>query len=495
MTSNQVTQMKTNKKPDVVKTTDIKYLIHIAITILLMFVFRFLPASAPLTDLGMAIIGVFIGLIYGWTFCGILWPSVLGIVALGLSGYMSVSEVMSAQFSNPTLLLLIVGLLALVALAQAGIIDYVTAKLISARFAQGKPMVVVALLMTVGMLLSSVIGSPIVMILFATLATNMFKKLGYKPTDKFCILLVIGLFSAANLGIAIWPFLGWALITLGMTSSSTGVIIPYFEYMIVILVFNSMFCILYPFFMKLLGADFSKMKDVSFSDLNSQTEAGLTKRQKTVVLLITLFFVFAIGTMLFDQGTVIGSMIHSLGILGGLLVLLTLFLMIKIDGEPLIDMKDAAAKFSWEIILLFGIALVVSAALTSEGTGVGEFFMKFLVPIFNALGPITFLIALAVAVIIITNIANNVAVAMIFISIIGMMHNQGIEVNVGVAATIITIASINGILTPASSIVGAMIHSHPYVDAMGAYKYGLLNIIYLIILISVIMIPMAYILL
>ena len=54
--------------------------IHLAITLAFMFLFRFIPAPAPLTPYGMAVIGVFLGMIYGWITSkrGLDRPSVIG---------------------------------------------------------------------------------------------------------------------------------------------------------------------------------------------------------------------------------------------------------------------------------------------------------------------------------------------------------------------------------------------------------------------------------
>ena len=56
----------------------IRNYINIAIIFGVMILFHFIPAPAPITPLGMQIIGIFLGLIYGWSTCGMLWPSLAG---------------------------------------------------------------------------------------------------------------------------------------------------------------------------------------------------------------------------------------------------------------------------------------------------------------------------------------------------------------------------------------------------------------------------------
>ena len=67
------------------KKIDLKWL-HTIIVFLLMFGFGQLPPIAPITELGMRVLGVFLGMLYGWSACSILWPSLLGMISLGMTG-------------------------------------------------------------------------------------------------------------------------------------------------------------------------------------------------------------------------------------------------------------------------------------------------------------------------------------------------------------------------------------------------------------------------
>ena len=54
---------------------DAMYYVHSFLCLLIMFGFGQLPPVEPLTALGMRLIGVFLGLLYGWIFIDIVWPS------------------------------------------------------------------------------------------------------------------------------------------------------------------------------------------------------------------------------------------------------------------------------------------------------------------------------------------------------------------------------------------------------------------------------------
>ena len=82
------------------------YYIHSLICVVLMFGLGHLPAPSPITPTGMHVVGIFIGMIYGWLTVGMTWPSILGITALGFSGRMTVVQAFQSGFGNNTILLI-----------------------------------------------------------------------------------------------------------------------------------------------------------------------------------------------------------------------------------------------------------------------------------------------------------------------------------------------------------------------------------------------------
>ena len=63
------------------------YYVHVAIGLAIMAVFWVLPPMEPITPLGMKCVGAFLGMVYLWSAIEALWPSLLGLFMIGLSGY------------------------------------------------------------------------------------------------------------------------------------------------------------------------------------------------------------------------------------------------------------------------------------------------------------------------------------------------------------------------------------------------------------------------
>ena len=88
------------------KKIDVMYWVHTVITLVLMFGIGYLEPWGELEPVGMKVLGIFIGLLWGWTTIGFVWPSLMGVCALGLSGYQTTLQVLAAGFgaANNTVL-------------------------------------------------------------------------------------------------------------------------------------------------------------------------------------------------------------------------------------------------------------------------------------------------------------------------------------------------------------------------------------------------------
>lgn len=76
----------------------------------------------------MAVIGIFFAVLYGWLFLDIVWPSLLGLVALGLAINEPMTEVIGSAFGNSTVLLILLFCMVASIINAAGIAEWMRAK-------------------------------------------------------------------------------------------------------------------------------------------------------------------------------------------------------------------------------------------------------------------------------------------------------------------------------------------------------------------------------
>ena len=100
-----------------------------------------------------------------------------------------------------------------------------------------------------------------------------------------------------------------------------------------------------------------------------------------------------------------------------------------------------------------------------------------------------FMLALGLVTFVLTNFANNVAVTITMMTIAMTMAAQ-FNFNLQVALMVITVYGVIGLLTPAGSANGAMIHSHDFITTKSAYIAGLIMMVFMTIVMAVVLIPL-----
>ena len=106
------------------KTKDFSYWIHMAITIVIMVGFGYLPAPEPVTPFGMQVLGIFIGMVYGWSMVDQIWPSLFGIIMLAVVDYDTIGNLLIAGWGSGTVWTIVMVLVFAQAVSDAGVTEY-----------------------------------------------------------------------------------------------------------------------------------------------------------------------------------------------------------------------------------------------------------------------------------------------------------------------------------------------------------------------------------
>lgn len=467
-----------------------KYLVHCIVMIALTFGFRLIPPPETVTPYGMAVIGVFVGLIYGWTFIGLLFPSLFGSLALATTGYGSVTAVYAAMFSNSTTLMMLIGVLAFAAIQYTGAGDWLVSKLLNSKIARKSPIMVVEIFLLVWMI-GFVIGIAwFLMFGVLQLFSSTLTKCGYEKGDKFNFFVLGGCIIAGQIGQSFLPFMGWGIMISGTVMQVTQTAISYNAWMFCDLLIGIVFLVTWPILMKICGCDFSKLANVDIDEAFPVKEGGLDFAQKCSVYSIVAFIIVTVLVNALNGKVALFTWINNnIGVLGLMVILWVYVVAHKIQGTPVLDMKKAGAGFSWDMLFLIAFALLISSVLTSADTGISAWISSILMPLFSG-NELVFLIVLAVATMILTNLANNIAICFIMLNLIGAMYQNGFAVNLLAAGLIVSLCStIIAFLTPASSINGALLHSDPSCKSSTIYKFTPVMMVYGILVLMVVLIP------
>ena len=106
-------------------------IVHYAIVLFMCFVFPQLTPIGALTPQGMALVGGFLGAVWGWSMIDMLWPSFVGLFSM--AWFLGANQVAAAAFGNVTVVMLMFMFIAMSCITQTGAVTWLIQKLLSLK--------------------------------------------------------------------------------------------------------------------------------------------------------------------------------------------------------------------------------------------------------------------------------------------------------------------------------------------------------------------------
>ena len=146
----------------------------------------------------------------------------------------------------------------------------------------------------------------------------------------------------------------------------------------------------------------------------------------------------------------------------------------------------AAKGISWDIVIIMAIILPFTTILTSDATGIKEFLSGALAPFLSSMHPLVFMVVALLIATALTNVANNMVIGAVFVSIILSVSDvMGLSA-FPIVATLIICCNL-AFVTPAASPIAAFVFAnHEWVKATDIYKYAGIFICIAVVLVIVV---------
>lgn len=430
---------------------------HIIITAVLMFGVAFLPAPEPITPVGMQMLGIFLGLIYGWSASSLIWPSFMGMLALLLTNCVSLKTFLSLSFANETVVFILFIFIFTTAVDKEGVTSFLANWCMSRKILLGRPWILSFGLLLGAALTGAVANMFAAIFIFWGILYEICKQVDIKPYEKYPTLMVLGIALSSIIGSCMLPYRSGPLIILGAYQSLTGKSVDFLAFMLFVIPLVLLTIIFYLAICRFVfRVDISALKSVTV-DFIKPEELVMTKRQKGVLVFLGSFILLAIMPSLLPKTIFVAVLLNRIGTIGIMIMLLMIMLWVKVDGEPLANIQDLASKgMIWDMIFLFAIIFPLSGLLMGDDTGIKLFMVQTLQPLFSGISPLFFMISVLLVPTIITNFANNIVVAMIFIQIIcSLAEPLGIN-DTPIIMTLMICINL-AFYTPAASAPAAMV--------------------------------------
>ena len=462
------------------KKRDLLWL-HITITVVIMFGFQYLPPIEPITPLGMNLLGIFIGLVYAWSTTSMIWPSLLGMVAILFSDVVPLKTFLADGFGNETVVFVLFIFVFAAIIDEAGATSYLTSWFLSRKWIAGHPWRLVFLILVASYFASAAASIFATIVILWSIVYNICGRFGYKPYDKFPTLMLIGIPLVAVMGGCLFPFKVTPMVFMGAYKALTGMTIDYFKFVCFTFPMGFVTILVYMFVCKFIfKLDLSPLKSIS-NDLIPAEELILNKKQKIVFTLLAAFMILSLLPGLLPKTFILAQILSKIEATGILLIILVIMLWIRIDGKPLYDFKKMSSGIVWDMLLLFIVVFPLSSYLVADGTGIKLFLVNTISPLVQDKPLIIFILVMTVVPTLLTNVANNAVVALVFLPVLFSV-SESIGVNpTPIAMTLVFLCTL-AFMTPAASVQAAMLFGNvEWLRAKDIYRYVAVSLFFLMV--------------
>lgn len=440
--------------------------VNMAITILLMFGFRFLPPFGSVTPVGMSLIGVFLGVIWGYSTCDIIWPSLLAFIAYGTAGHVSMAEAITSMMGHQIVFQVIVAFISIGALSYYGFGKWFVRWSLSLPIFRGKPMFYTWCFITLFGLSALVINQIQLQILLYAIWIDIAKNCGYKKDSNFIYFGMAGILLATVLGGCLVPYHSWMLGLALNWAEMTGVPLNFGQMGLMTTILTVLIMTLYVFAMRyVFHVDFSTMQSFDLEKLGEESKHLRPRAKRILIVYLLSVFVIILGNT-FPEGSWVNDVVNNVIGVGGIYCICCVILMLlpsgEKDGEPCIifnRIKDTA--ISWPVILMCAVTLPIASAVTSPDTGIVPWLSTVFEPLFAGRGGVFILVFTIIVSMLLTNFGSNIAFGAAMIPIIApFVMRAGMNPEFAGAALIYVINI--GLVLPGASAPAAIFHSNEH---------------------------------
>lgn len=437
------------------------YIINMLITLFFMFGFGFIPPFGPLTPVGMRVLGIFIGVVYGFSTCEIIWPSLFAFLAFGLSGYIDMDGAISAMMGHSVVFQTIVVFISAGALTHYGFGKWFVRWSLSKPIFKGNPLFYTWLFIIFFGLTAAVIDLIPLGILLYAVWQDISDSCGYPKNSSFRYVGMGGILLGTILGYAMIPYQSWMLGLAETWASVTGKPLNFGLMAGMTVTATILILTVYVLASKrVFRVDYSIMKRFDVEKLGEESKR-LRPRAKRIILayVATVVVVVLANTLM---GTAMSDFVLNDMTTTGAFCLCTAVLLVlpsgEGDGKGCIEFDAIKDSISWPVIMMCAVTLALASAVTNQATGIVPWITSVFSPVFEGHGGTFILIFTIVLSMLLTNLGSNIALGAAMIPIVApFILKSGMDPQFAGAALIYVINV--GMVLPGASAPASIFHS------------------------------------
>ena len=444
------------------------YWLHLVIGLGFMLIFPQLEPFEPITETGMWVAGIFIGMVYLWSALDSIWPSLLGLVLLALysgytgdvTGYAAIKKVFLDALGSYTVITVLMGMVLFGAIEYVGCTKYLARFFLTRKIFTGRPYIFLFIVFFCSYFISGFTLAVASLLILWPLMLETLKEFGYEKQDKLTWISVFGIYLAATLGQPMFPFKGAALVVTSAFTKTSGVAVNYSAYIIYNLLMSTLILVAFLLFVRfVIKPDVSKMKNVTPEQFKKNPLPPMNLQQKAFLVVTVLFILVLLTPSFMEEGWALKAILNAYNTNGILAICIVVLMVLPYQGKPMLPFKEVARKsVSWDIYFLVAAAIYTCNAISSDVTGIKPFLVQVLQPLLGGKPDLVFVMILLAFALITTNFANNAGMAVVFMPVVMAFSDQYPVVPAVAVAMSIGMMVFLALLTPAASPYCAMLH-------------------------------------
>lgn len=436
------------------------------------------PFGGDITPLGMDVLAIFLGLLYGWIFLGFFWTSCFGFLALGMTDYTTIMGALTEGFSSSITLQVLVLFILVAYLIDSGFVELVTGWFLTRKISEGRPFLLIFLILFgCGVVNMLGLGFGGVFFVWAILY-EIFHILGYKKGDMLVTFMIYGAAICCALANAVFPFS-----PLPVIFKSWLMPLGYAIHDIRWLSWQFLFVLLYIVAYVLIGKFVLRLDMQPFIDHQQEVaqvyqSKKATLHQKIACGIVLLFLIITLLPSFLPKTMALQGYLAQYGLVGATFVVVVVTSVIRVDGQPLTDWShNAAHGINWDLILMFAVTTPIANALESPDAGILSTIFAIVLPSIQGMTPFVFTMCVLLIYLLLTQFVHNMVVIFALTPTI-LAIAASLNANVVFLAAAICIVSQTAFLTPGASPHAAAVHGNTaWVDVKQAYIVGIVAII------------------
>lgn len=453
-----------------------------AIVMILMLGFGFLPAPDPITPLGMRVLGVLLGCLYGWLRGSIIWVSLAGLIMIGFVTGTKVDQTLATGFSNNTVLIILASYLFCGGLQKSNLMDTVSKLILKRKFAKRSPWGLAFAIWLVAIVGGILVGPAVCVILCWVLFSNIVDIIGVDRKSRYVQIVTCGIAVMTYSGNGIIPWNSCILISSAIMSAVVpGFQINFLDYTVVATIIT---VLALPAFI-LLGKILCPNVDYTVPDEIIKGDIKMDASQMVALGCVLFVFCSLFAPNFFPETSAISKFSSTIGVPGTMILVSIIMELVVVGKESICEIGYSFKHYiNWSTILLVMAALVIAGFLTADGTGISVFLKNLLAPVFGGKSLLLFLILLCIICTVATNCLNN-AVMMTLLIPIAALFAPDYGVSNQYLVSIMSILLTMGLMLPSGSIIGSLLHAQEnLITSSQAMKWSLvLTLVYSCIMI------------